>query len=54
LQADETKARVAVAVKKARVIRKHLYLKLFGMVAVVCSEPMVSGLWDVIQWFNNF
>jgi hypothetical protein len=54
LQADETEARVAMAVKKARVIRKHLYLKLFGMVAVICSEPMVSGLWDAIQWFNDF
>jgi hypothetical protein len=54
LQADKTKARVAVAIKKARVIHKHLYLKLFGIVAVVYSEPMVSGLWDIIQWFNDF
>jgi hypothetical protein len=44
LQANETEAGVAVAVKQARVICKHLYLKLFGIVAVVCSEPMVSGL----------
>jgi hypothetical protein len=44
LQADKTKAEVAVAVKKARVIRKHLYLKLFGIVTIVYSEPMVSGL----------
>jgi hypothetical protein len=54
LQANKTKAGVAVAIKKARVIRRHLYLKLFGMVAVVCSEPMVFGLWDAIQWFDDF
>jgi hypothetical protein len=54
LQADKTKAGVAVAVKKARVIRKHLHLKLFSIVAVVCSKPMVFGLWDAIQWFNDF
>jgi hypothetical protein len=54
LQANKTKARVAVAVKKARVIRKHLHLKLFGIVTVVYSKPMVSGLWDVVQWFDDF
>jgi hypothetical protein len=53
LQADKTEAGVAVAVKEATVIRKHLHLKLFGIVAVVCSKPIVSGLWDAIQWFDN-
>jgi hypothetical protein len=44
LQVNKTKAGVAVAVKKARVIRKHLHLKLFGIVAVIYSKPIVSGL----------
>jgi hypothetical protein len=44
LQADKTKARVAVAVKQTRVIYKHLHLKLFGIVAVVYNKPIVSGL----------
>jgi hypothetical protein len=33
-----------MAVKKARVIRKHLYLKLFGIVTVICNKLIVSGL----------
>jgi hypothetical protein len=53
LQADKTEAGVAVAVKEARVIRRHLYLKLFGMVAMVYDEPMVFGLWDAIKWFDD-
>jgi hypothetical protein len=44
LQADKAKAEVAVAVKKARVIHRHLYLKLFGIVIVIYNKLMVSGL----------